>query len=77
MTAGANKSEDYRGFTIFWQEPPLTSAKWTANVTSNSVQLLGLMCAGGSVVIDGRHRDDMIANSKIYIDSLLNQPGAA
>ena len=28
------KSMDYRGFVISWQEPAMTSAKWTANVTS-------------------------------------------
>jgi hypothetical protein len=33
------KGMDYRGFTISWQKPPLTSAQWTANVASESPQL--------------------------------------
>jgi hypothetical protein len=29
-----NKSEDNQGFIISWQEPPLTSTEWSANVTT-------------------------------------------
>jgi hypothetical protein len=70
------KSMDYRGFTISWQEPPLTSAQWTANVASESPQLYALMTRSGAQVIDGHDRDDMLATSKMYIDSLLNRPSA-
>jgi hypothetical protein len=70
------KSMDYRGFTISWQEPPLTSAQWTANVASESPQLYALMARSGAQVIDGHDRDDMLATSKMYIDSLLNRPSA-
>jgi hypothetical protein len=70
------KSMDYRGFTISWQEPPLTSAQWTANVASESPQLYTLMARSGAQVIDGHDRDDMLATSKMYIDSLLDRPSA-
>ena len=70
------KSMDYRGFTVSWQEPPLTSAQWTANVASESPQLYAVMARSGAQVIDGHDRDDMLATSKMYIDSLLNRPSA-
>jgi hypothetical protein len=76
MTGVSNKTEDYRGFTISWQEPPITSAQWTANVASESPQLYALMARNGAQVIDGHDRDDMLATSKMYIDSLLNRPSA-
>jgi hypothetical protein len=71
------KSMDYRGFTISWQEPPLTSAQWTANVAAESPQLHALMARSGAQVIDGHDRDDMLATSKMYIDSLLDRSSAS
>jgi hypothetical protein len=66
-----SKSKDYRGFVISWLEPPLTGAKWTANVASDSPQLYALIGGGGAKVIDGRTREDMLANARTYVDSLL------
>ena len=45
MTGVSNKTEDYRGFTISRQEPPMTSAQWTANVASRVTPAL---CLDGS-----------------------------
>jgi hypothetical protein len=67
-----NKTEVYQGFIITWQEPPQSSAKWTANVATDDRRPYALMGQNGSEIIDGRTRDDMIAKSKQYIDSLLN-----
>jgi hypothetical protein len=64
------KDENYRGFIISWQEPPMMG-RWTANVASDLPNLLALMRQNGSKVIDGRDRDDMIAAAKKYIDGLL------
>src|SRR5271163_4674595 len=77
-----NENENYRGFTISWQEPPLTGAKWTANVASESPHLLNLMGRNGSEVIDSRTRNEMLAEAKKYIDGLFARmrpdvPGAA
>jgi hypothetical protein len=64
-----NKTEDYKGFEISWQEPPQTSAKWTANVGSTNPRLFNKM--GGRVeIIDGQTRDEMIANAKAFIHGL-------
>jgi hypothetical protein len=71
MKGVTNRSGDYRGFVISWQEPPLTGAKWTANVASNSPQLYALMGSGGATVIDGRTREEMLTNAKSYIDRLF------
>jgi hypothetical protein len=68
-----NQSEAYRGFLISWQEPPLTGAKWTANVATESVQLLNLMGGNGATVIDGRSREEIILMAKGYIDDLLDR----
>jgi hypothetical protein len=64
------KDENYKGFLISWQEPPMMG-RWTANVATNQPNLLPLMKQSGSKVIDGRDHGDMIAASKKYIDSLL------
>ena len=71
MEGGTNQTENYRGFVISWQEPPITSAKWTANVATNSRSLLILMGGGGSKVIDGRDRTEMLANAQRHVDNLL------
>jgi hypothetical protein len=64
------KAENYRGFIISWQEPPMMG-RWSANVASDLPNLLNLMRQNGSKVIDGRDRDDMIAAAKKYIEGLL------
>lgn len=64
------KNENYKGFDISWQEPPMMG-RWTANVASELPNLLALMRQSGSKVIDGRDRDDMIAAAQKYIDGLL------
>jgi hypothetical protein len=63
-----NGTENYRGFTISWEEP--ADATWTANVTSRAVHLAALLRRGVEI-IEGPDRDQMIANSKTYIDSLF------
>ena len=64
-------NENYRGFIISWQEPPMMGDAWRAEVASDQPNLLALMKQSGSEVIEGRDRADMIANAKRYIDSLL------
>jgi hypothetical protein len=49
----------------------VTSAKWTANVASESSQLYALMGRNGAQPIDGRTRQQMLANAKKYIDGLF------
>jgi hypothetical protein len=71
MAGVTNRTENYRGFVIAWQEPPITSAKWTANVATDSARLLSLISGAGSKVIEGRDRDEMLANAQRYIDSLF------
>jgi hypothetical protein len=71
-----NRAEIYRGFEISWEEPPLTSAQWTANVASDDPALYDKMCRyrggrHGAEVIDGGTREEMHANAKAYIDKLL------
>jgi hypothetical protein len=56
------KTETYKGYVISWQEPPITTAKWTANVGPDGIQ--------GSKVIDGQTCEEMITKAKAYIDSL-------
>jgi hypothetical protein len=64
------ETENYRGFTISWEEPSYADAAWTANVTSEAVHLAALLRRGVEI-IEGPDRDQMIANSKRYIDSLF------
>lgn len=60
----------YRGFIISWQEPPLTSAKWTANIESELPHLAAFL-RHGVEIIDGRNRVDMVARAKSFIDNLF------
>jgi hypothetical protein len=73
MPGVTNRNEAYEGFVISWQEPPQTSAKWSANVATDSFQLLQLMGGNGSKVIDAHTREEMIADAKQYIDNLLGR----
>jgi len=65
-----NDTEDYRGFKISWEEPAFAGARWTANVTSEAAHLAALLRRGVEI-IEGRDRDQMIANCRRYIDSLF------
>ena len=62
----------HRGFVVSWPEPPLDTARWTANVASVSANLNALMEQRGAKVIEGRTREEMIARAKSYIDGLLD-----
>ena len=70
MSKIPTKNEAYKGYEISWPDPPMTSAKWTANVGSNDPHLYAEMGTHGLKVIDGQTRDEMIANAKAYIDGL-------
>jgi hypothetical protein len=65
-----DETENYRGFKISWEEPDCADAMWTANVTSEVVHLAALLRRGVEI-IEGPDRDQMIANSKRYIDRLF------
>ena len=65
-----DETEDYRGFTISWEEPAFATAKWTANVTSEVAHLAALLRRGVEI-IEGRDRKQMMANCRRYIDSLF------
>lgn len=62
------KREDYRGYVITWTEPPLTSNRWTANVASDSANLLEAI--GGLIVVSGATRDDAVRNARKIIDGV-------
>lgn len=66
----ANETKNYKGFTISWREPDFAGAKWTANVTSEEAHRAALL-RHGVQIIEGQNRDEMIAQSKEYIDSLF------
>lgn len=65
-----NATEDYRGFTISWARPAFAGTKWTANVMSEAPYLAALL-GRGVEIIEGRDREQMIANCRRYIDSLF------
>ena len=64
------ETKGYKGFTISRQEPPLTSARWTANIESESAHLAAFL-RHGVEIMDGSNRVDMIARAKRFIDSLF------
>jgi hypothetical protein len=72
MPGVENRTEEYRGYQITWQEPPMSGANWSANVATESAFLFALMRRNSSKVIQGRTRDDMLAEAKAYIDTLLD-----
>jgi hypothetical protein len=60
----------YRGFSISWQEPPLTPDKWAAIVTSESTSLRHLVQRGGAKIVQGGTRCEMLADAERHIDGL-------
>jgi hypothetical protein len=73
MPGVTHHNENYKGFIISWQEPPLTGGIWAANVATESLQLFSLMGHNGAEVIQAQTRDAMIAQAKQYVDRLLPQ----
>jgi hypothetical protein len=71
MPGVTHKTENYRGFIISWQEPPMMGDGWTANVATDSRQLLSLMGRNGAEVIKAPTPDEMITKAQRYIDRLL------
>jgi hypothetical protein len=71
MPGVIHKTKYYRAFIVSWQEPPMMGDGWTANVATDSRQLLSLMGSNGAEVIKAPTRDEMIAKSQRYIDRLL------
>jgi hypothetical protein len=64
------KNEKYKECEIDWIEPPLTSAKWTANVGSNDRAIATKM--GNKIeIIDAPTKEEMLAKARDYIDRLL------
>ena len=73
MPGVTHHTENHIGFVISWQEPPMMGSIWTANVATESPQLLALMGRNGAEVITAQTRDEMIAKAKHYIDHLLSE----
>lgn len=67
------QEESYRGFIISWQKPPMIGPIWSANITTNSLQLLSLMGRNGSQVIEAQTCEQMLTKARLYIDRLLSQ----
>jgi DNA-binding XRE family transcriptional regulator len=58
----------YRGYEGRFPKIPMFPHKWTINLSSNDRRLFTKI--GGNVVIDGRTREEAIANAKRYVDEL-------
>jgi hypothetical protein len=71
MPGVTHKTENYRGFIISWREPPMMGDGRTANVATDSRQLLSLMGRNGAEVINAPTSDEMITKAQRYIDRLL------
>lgn len=65
-----HRTEIYRGFEISWEDPPLTSDRWTVNIASNDPPLMAML-GSSAKVIDAATRDETIAKAKRSIDHLL------
>jgi hypothetical protein len=64
------RRKEHRGYIISWQEPPMNSAEWIANVASDDRDLQNKI-GKSAEVIPGQTRDEAIANAKAFIDMLL------
>jgi Helix-turn-helix len=58
----------YKGYEGRFPKIPMFSNKWTINLSSNNRHLFTKI--GGNVVVDGRSREEAIANTKRYVDEL-------
>ena len=71
----AGRSEQYRGYEISWQEPPLTSAGHDINVASNDSELRGRLeqrCGqkGAHVMSGERDLGEGLKKARAFIESL-------
>ena len=67
------RTENYRGFIISWQEPPMMGDGWTATVATDSPSLFAFMGRNGAEVTKAQTHDEMIAKAKQYIDGLIGK----
>lgn len=58
----------YRGYEGRFPKIPMFPNKWTINLCSNDPRLFTKI--GRNVIIEGRTRDEAIANAKSYVDEL-------
>jgi len=58
----------YKGYEGRFPKIPMFSNKWTINLSSNDRRLFTKI--GGNAVIDGRTREEVIANAKRHVDEL-------
>jgi hypothetical protein len=59
----------YKGYEARFPKIPMFSHKWTINLCSNDRRLFTKL-GGRNIVIDGRSREEAIANAKRYVDEL-------
>ncbi|WP_316169053.1 MULTISPECIES: helix-turn-helix transcriptional regulator [unclassified Bradyrhizobium] len=59
----------YKGYEGRFPKIPIFSNKWTINLCSNDRQLFTRL-GGRNIPIDGRTREEAIANTKRYVDEL-------
>jgi hypothetical protein len=73
MPGVTHHTQNRKGFIISWQEPPMIGDIWSANIATDSAQLLVSMGRNGAEVIQAKSRDEMLAKARQYIDRLLPQ----
>ncbi len=67
--------KSYQDFEISWEEPPIFSGKWSANVATENLALYGAMVtyrggAEGAAIIEGQDREEILANARKFIDAV-------
>jgi DNA-binding XRE family transcriptional regulator len=66
---GNDRILHYKGYELRFPKIPIFPNKWTINLCSNDPRLFNKL-GSRNIVIDGRTREEAIANAKTYVDEL-------
>ncbi len=68
------KREDYRGFTMVWEEPPLMGGMRSVFLGSKKPHLARLLGPSFGKVFSGKDLEDAKSQIRDYVDQLLPIP---
>ena len=63
-------TEQYRGFTFSWQDPPLMGNMWQVHIAPDDQHSSALIKNQGGEIIDGRDYDEAKAKAHDFVDRL-------
>lgn len=60
--------EEYKGFILSWQEPPIMGNMWQVTLCTDSWNLSAYLGSSGSIIFSGRDYDDAKTKARNHVD---------